>query len=283
MSKPHSGRRKVSPPASSQPPHCPQGQSSRIVLLTTLATTVGTSGLLGRNAAGGTPNERLSGSQPGLRATEPAAWSNWPRCRQAATAGVARAVARWRSQAVLKGVVINGPTATGGSVSGPALQPVIEQTMTEAGVPAAVARAFAAPVSNAWSSWASSLRVHGLPWYPAFASFPGPMGPPTPNVPTPLMALAGISTPLSAASLKASIRNALGARARDAQAAAAINEFADDFAARFARYQAAAMVTNVIGSGPIPTFAPPYVPVGPVVGGKGNMKPGGFTGEWPAD
>lgn len=36
------------------------------------------------------------------------------------------------------------------------------------------------------------------------------------------------------------------------------------------------MVTNVLGTGPVPTFAPPYVPVGPVVGGVGNMTPGGF-------
>ncbi len=283
MSKPHSGRRKASPPASGQPPHCPQGQSSRIVLLTTLATTVGTAGLLGRGDSGGLPNERVSGQRPVQRAADTPAWSNWPVCRQAATAGVARAVARWRSQAVLKGVVINGPTATGGSVSGPALQPVIEQTMAEAGVPAAVAKAFAGPVSSAWSAWASGLRVPGIGWYPSFASFPGPVAPPTPNTPTPLLALGGNPGPLSAASLKASIRNALGARARDAQASAAINEFADDFASRFATFRAGAMVTNVLGTGRVPTFAPPYVPVGPVVGGQGTMKPGGFTGEWPTD
>jgi len=28
------------------------------------------------------------------------------------------------------------------------------------------------------------------------------------------------------------------------------------------------MVTNVMGMGPVPAFAPPYVPVGPVVGGS---------------
>jgi hypothetical protein len=36
------------------------------------------------------------------------------------------------------------------------------------------------------------------------------------------------------------------------------------------------MVTNVMGQGPIPTFAPPYVPVGPVVGGIGVQLPGGM-------
>lgn len=282
MSKPHSGRRKVSPP-SGQTSRSAQSQSSRIVLFTTLATTVGTAGLLGKSASGDVSNQRGSGNQPVLRGTQTPVWSNWPGCRQAATAGVARAVAKWQSQAVLKNVVINGSTAVGGSVTGPALQPVIEQTMAEVGVPAAVAKAFAAPVSSAWSTWASSLRVPGLSWYPSFASFPGPVAPPAPNVPTPLMALGGNASPLSAASLKASIRNALGDRGNDPKAAAAINEFADNFAAHFAQFRAGAMVTNVLGTGPVPTFAPPYVPVGPVVGGKGTMKPGGFAGSWPAN
>jgi len=198
-------------------------------------------------------------------------------------AGVARAVAKWQSQAVLKDVVINGPTAAGGSVTGPALQPVIEQMMAAAGVPAAVAKAFAGPVSSGWSAWAATLRAPSMNWYPPFASFPGPVAPPTPNVPAPLMALGGNPSPLSAASLKASIRKALGDRANDRQASAAIDEFADDFAARFANYRVSAMVTNVMGTGPVPTFAPPYVPVGPVVGGKGTMQRGGFTGQWPSN
>ena len=37
------------------------------------------------------------------------------------------------------------------------------------------------------------------------------------------------------------------------------------------------LVTNVLGTGPVPTFAPPFVPVGPVVGGVGTMIPGGFV------
>jgi len=199
-------------------------------------------------------------------------------------AGVARAIAMWQRTAVLQNVVINGPAASGGSVTGPPLQPLIEQTMAGAEVPAAVAKAFAAPVSSAWATWAASLRVPpGVNWYPNFAAVPSPVAPPTPNVPTPLMALGGNAGPLSAASLKASIRKALGTRADDPQASAAINEFADDFAARFAQFRASAMVTNVLGTGPVPTFAPPYVPVGPVVGGQGNMTPGGFAGAWPSN
>jgi hypothetical protein len=35
-------------------------------------------------------------------------------------------------------------------------------------------------------------------------------------------------------------------------------------------------VTNVMGRGPVPGFAPPYVPVGPVIDGVGIQIPGGM-------
>jgi hypothetical protein len=44
----------------------------------------------------------------------------------------------------------------------------------------------------------------------------------------------------------------------------------------FKVWQASTMVTQVMGTGPVPTFAPPYVPAGPVLGGVGTMPPGGF-------
>jgi hypothetical protein len=52
---------------------------------------------------------------------------------------------------------------------------------------------------------------------------------------------------------------------------------ADAFEKCFMTWQTSTQVTNVLGAGPIPTFAPPFVPVGPVVGGVGNMPPGGFV------
>ena len=37
-------------------------------------------------------------------------------------------------------------------------------------------------------------------------------------------------------------------------------------------------LVNLIGTGAVPTFAPPYVPVGPVVGGVANGRPGRSRG-----
>jgi len=51
----------------------------------------------------------------------------------------------------------------------------------------------------------------------------------------------------------------------------------DAFEKTYNLWKVSTMVTNVMGTGPVPTFAPPYVPVGPVVAGVGTMIPGGFT------
>ena len=48
--------------------------------------------------------------------------------------------------------------------------------------------AVAKGVSKCFKDWQGQVMVPGLPWYPAFAAFPGPMAPPMPNIPTPLIA-----------------------------------------------------------------------------------------------
>jgi hypothetical protein len=52
---------------------------------------------------------------------------------------------------------------------------------------------------------------------------------------------------------------------------------AEAFEQAFQMWKTSTMVTNVMGTGPVPSFAPPYVPVGAVVGGVGTMLPGGFV------
>ena len=41
----------------------------------------------------------------------------------------------------------------------------------------------------------------------------------------------------------------------------------------FETWKAGRMVTGLMGSGPVPSFAPPFIPVGPVVGGMGFAPP----------
>jgi hypothetical protein len=77
---------------------------------------------------------------------------------------------------------------------------------------------------------------------------------------------------ISASTLKSKIQakvgktTALGGEIADALAVA--------FSQVFAMWVTSQMITNVLGKGPVPTFAPPYVPVGPVVGGDNISTPG---------
>ncbi|MCB1719202.1 MAG: hypothetical protein KDK05_29055, partial [Candidatus Competibacteraceae bacterium] len=49
---------------------------------------------------------------------------------------------------------------------------------------------------------------------------------------------------------------------------------AQAFYSVFQIFKTSTLVQNVIGTGPVPIFAPPFVPVGPVVMGTGNGVPG---------
>lgn len=203
---------------------------------------------------------------------------DWPAWGQAAWDGAQDAVRAWQVQARFRDVHIQGAVANGGRVVGPSLKPAIKAKMKSRGATEEAADRFAASVAEAWKLWHEALRVPGLPWYPAFASFPGAKAVPTPNAPTPLAALASPQAPqLLPPALKGRILAALGALGQQPGAAQAADQFAQRFGGRFVAWQVTVVVTGVIGSGPVPSYRPPFVPAGPVVGGKVADTPGGFA------
>ena len=174
----------------------------------------------------------------------------------------------YRQSAGLVDVQIQAVTATGGRLQGPALDGLIARAPSVAGWlgwKAVVRDAVAKGMERQWSALASSVMVPGLPWYPTFAAFPAPMAPPTPNIPTPFIALPHDAMATSVQNLKAAMCSALHG------SVAYHTEFFDSIATglqlSLQMWKASQMVALVMGKGPIPTFAPPYVPVGPVVGG----------------
>lgn len=180
----------------------------------------------------------------------------------------------WQSAATLVGVVVDAVTATGGMVVGPPLGPLI--AANAAGKNDAERKAISAVASvvgSAWISYTDSIRVPGLPWYPAFAAVASPIAPPTPNVPMPVLTLTQVTVLLSSQILKAQIMARL---AQDKTFEKVIDAVLSAFASFFFLWQVKTLVTNVLGTGPVPSFAPPFVPVGPVVGGTATMIPGGF-------
>lgn len=182
----------------------------------------------------------------------------------------------FRQQAYFKNVVINGPIATGGMLEGPAFGTLLKSAPSVAGWTGwwvGVRDCVGAGFENNWKEWHAGVRVPGLPWYPAFAAFPGPQAPPMPNLPCPLVSCpsAGLSA-MSSDRLKNSLTQKLNGKMEyHAQFAEAL---AVMIATAFPIWLASQMVRNVMGKGSIPTFAPPYVPVGPVVGGDNIAAPG---------
>ena len=190
----------------------------------------------------------------------------------------------WKLQAKFKDIKIMAVSAIGapGCLDGPALESNIKNAPMVAAFTGNKAKhrdAVAKGVSKCFKDWADQVTVPGLPWYPAFAAFPGPMAPPMPNVPTPMIAC--VSAKITSITLPNDMKSAMddaldgGLKDKDPekQYEALHDAIATVCAAGFAIW-VAAQTQIVMGKGPIPTFAPPYVPVGPVVAGDVLSIPG---------
>ena len=187
-----------------------------------------------------------------------------------------QALQTWRTSAYLEGIRIDGPVANGGKLRSVALDPLILQ-QAPAGWEA-YSRAIAAGIHNQFTSFANEVSVPGLRWYPTFAAFPGPSAPPTPNVPCPLSALsASAARHVKEAAIVGVIYDKMPnpkpppGKELATAAASAVEQ-------AFMLWLPVQIVQNVLGRGPVPTFAPPYVPVGPVVGGDNIAAPGHIAG-----
>ncbi len=191
----------------------------------------------------------------------------------------------WRLQARFQNLKVMAIAAIGtpGCLSGPELESFIKMAPSAVSMVGNMALhrdAVAKGVSVCFKRWQDNVTVPGLPWYPAFAAFPGPMAPPMPNVPTPLIACpsAMMSEIVSPMSMKTEMDNALSGAMKskdpDKHYEALHDAIATVLALAFLMWLPQQQVMNVLGMGPIPTFAPPFVPVGPVVNGQNLPIPG---------
>ncbi|HAN30987.1 MAG TPA: hypothetical protein DCQ06_05265 [Myxococcales bacterium] len=184
----------------------------------------------------------------------------------------------WRLQAKFSNLKVMGPSAIGtpGCLKGPALKNLIMMSAPQStAMERKYSKSIATHISDAFKKWQDKVTVPGLPWYPAFAAFPGPQAPPMPNVPTPLI---GCPSPMmTEVSVPTKLKDGMVKAHGDKKALhhkELFDAIAKGFAATFMTWVAAQQVSMVMGKGPIPTFAPPYVPVGPVMGGDNIAVPG---------
>jgi hypothetical protein len=184
----------------------------------------------------------------------------------------------WRLKAKFKDLKVMSVSAIGapGCLDGPELENDIKNAPMCASFSGNKQKhrdAVAKGVSKCFKNWQDQVTVPGLPWYPAFAAFPGPQAPPMPNIPMPLITCisAKMTDIIMPDTMKSEMDSALDGGLKDKdptkQFEALHDGIATVLALGFTIWLAAQQVMLVLGKGPIPSFAPPFVPVGPVVGG----------------
>lgn len=181
----------------------------------------------------------------------------------------------WRTSASLSGVVINGPIATGGRLSGPMLGRLI-RGYAPGGTWEPYSRAIAGGVHNQMRSFENSAAVPGLPLFPAFAAFPAWSAPPMQSRSTSLLSICSAAAAQwePARLYKEILANAPNPKPTSLEKVA--TAVAEALGGAVPAWLRTTMVVSLKGSGPVPNFAPPYVPVGPVVRGRADMPPGGL-------
>jgi hypothetical protein len=191
----------------------------------------------------------------------------------------------WKLQAKFQNLQVMAVSAIGtpGCLDGPELESNIKNAPMTASMTGNMAKhrdAVAKGVSKCFKNWQDQVTIPGMPFYPAFAAFPGPMAPPMPNVPVPLIACVSskMSDIITPNQMKSEMDDALDSglkdKDKDKHYEGLHEAIATVLSLAFLMWLPTQMVMLVLGKGPIPTFAPPYVPVGPVVGGDNIATPG---------
>jgi hypothetical protein len=205
---------------------------------------------------------------------------DWNEILEAAKQGVRKGVQKWSYTAKFTKGSINGSVLIipPGSLEGPCFSDAIIDEIFGVGVPAEIAVAFGGGVWSGWEQWTSTFNGTFSNAFPSFVSFPGPSAPPTPAIPLPVVSAAADREKLTAEELEPQILSLFGEWKEDSEAQKAVEGFARWFDESFTKATAAGRIENLMGQGPVPTYNPPQVPVGPVENGEIIVSPVLFTG-----
>ena len=207
---------------------------------------------------------------------------DWNTIAKASQDAFREGVNEWIGRARIRGGRVNGPSAhltPGSLVSDGNIESKVVQKLIGSQVPAEISRALAKELAAAWNDWAAGFQIYIPSAYPSFAAFPGPVAPPTPAATGPVPLWNGSS--IGEAGLKASIlEHKLGSavklhvgKAIGGPPEQALKSLANWVESSFVEWKSLTRLVGVMGQGPIPAFAPPYVPVGPVIMGD-NLSTG---------
>jgi hypothetical protein len=191
----------------------------------------------------------------------------------------------WKLQCKFQNIKVMAVSAIGtpGCLDGPELESLIKNAPSCASFTGNMQKhrdAVAKGVSKCFKDWQGKVMIPGLPAWPLFAAFPGPMAPPTPCLPLPLIACpSAMATKIFMPDdMTKAMDDALDSDLKDKDPEKHYHALHDAIATvaslAFLIWTAAQMVQIVLGKGPVPSFAPPFVPVGPVVAGDNISAPG---------
>lgn len=175
-----------------------------------------------------------------------------------------------KRQTYVKGGDIRGPklTITGLSFRGPGADSQMSN-LERQGVPTRLIQALLGSVHLQLRDWGDNYRSTQPLAYPAFAAWPGPTADNVPSVPVPVGVAGGsltVNSEVRSAKIEQRVRATLGGLADEPGASEAIRSFSTSAAAHIAHFLATTKLL-VLGGGRAPTYAPPRVPVAPVVDG----------------
>lgn len=143
----------------------------------------------------------------------------------------------------------------------------IAKALKTAGASQFIAEGWDRAFKESWEHWATNSRLMVPGAYPGFDVVPGPKALPARNVPFPLGEGAAIaSVGMSPHKINQKVLANLGTKAKLRDVKSAVNAFATDLGSRLAVCLSSCMLEKVMGSGPVPTYAPPFRLVGPVDG-----------------
>jgi hypothetical protein len=119
-------------------------------------------------------------------------------------AAICSAWGQWQSMATMTGLVVAGPTVSVGQIVGPPLYPLIMKEAPK-GSPQELKYSdpIAQVISTGWLTFTSTIKIPGLPLFPAYAALPTPVAPPMPHPPVPLATLPQMPASIMANALKA--------------------------------------------------------------------------------
>ncbi|MFO0748734.1 MAG: hypothetical protein U1F43_24185 [Myxococcota bacterium] len=197
------------------------------------------------------------------------------------------AIDMWRVQAKLKDLKVMAVCAIGtpGCVDGPKLKDTVPYSTwigTKDNEKKWI-KCIVDTMTDSWDKWASKVMVPGLPWYPAFAAYPGPSAAPVPNIPMPLMMCP--SPMMTEIAVYTKLKDALCGnhdgglkdKDKDKQFEAFYESFAFALSLNFLVWLLAQQIMMVMGKGPVPTFAAPC-PGRPGDGRRQHRRAGSLRG-----